>query len=64
MGAVASTTGHDHLPAADFDRISSLVGETIGIRLTPQKRLMVESRLDGLCAPRVAEAISFGRGMS
>lgn len=45
MGAVASTAGHDHLPASDFERISSLVGETIGIRLTPQKRLMVESRL-------------------
>ena len=45
MGALASNTGHDHLPAADFERISALVGETVGIRLTAQKRLMVESRL-------------------
>lgn len=45
MGALASNTGHDHIQAADFERISALVGETIGIRLTVQKRLMVESRL-------------------
>ncbi|MEX6506169.1 protein-glutamate O-methyltransferase CheR [Jiella sp. M17.18] len=45
MDAIATPTGHDHLPAADFERISALVGETVGIRLTPQKRLMVESRL-------------------
>ena len=45
MGAFASNTGHDHIQAADFERISALVGETIGIRLTVQKRLMVESRL-------------------
>ncbi|WIY52227.1 CheR family methyltransferase [Devosia sp. YIM 151766] len=35
----------DHLSTADFQRISSLIGEQVGIRLPPTKRLMVEGRL-------------------
>lgn len=35
----------DHLAAADFQRISALIGEQVGIRLPPAKRLMVEGRL-------------------
>ena len=35
----------DHLAATDFQRISALIGEQVGIRLPPAKRLMVEGRL-------------------
>lgn len=35
----------EHLSAADFQRISLLIGQEVGIRLPPAKRLMVEGRL-------------------
>ncbi|OAM80145.1 chemotaxis protein CheR [Devosia elaeis] len=35
----------DHLSVADFQRIAALIGEQVGIRLPPAKRLMVEGRL-------------------
>src|SRR5690606_14291663 len=35
----------DHLPLRDFQRIADLVGEEVGIKLPPTKRLMVEGRL-------------------
>ena len=35
----------DHLSALDYKRISTLIGEEVGIKLPPAKRLMVEGRL-------------------
>jgi chemotaxis protein methyltransferase CheR len=35
----------DHLRPADFERIATLIGREVGIRLPPAKRLMVEGRL-------------------
>lgn len=35
----------DHLSAADFGRIATLIGQEVGIRLPPAKRTMVEGRL-------------------
>jgi chemotaxis protein methyltransferase CheR len=35
----------DHLRPADFQRIATLIGNEVGIKLPPQKRLMVEGRL-------------------
>jgi chemotaxis protein methyltransferase CheR len=35
----------DHLSLRDFKRISDLIGEEVGIKLPPGKRLMVEGRL-------------------
>ena len=35
----------DHLSARDFKRIADLIGEEVGIKLPPTKRLMVEGRL-------------------
>ena len=35
----------DHLSPHDFERLAKLIGEEIGIRLPPAKRLMVEGRL-------------------
>lgn len=35
----------DHLSDPDFNRISALIGEQVGIKLPPGKRLMVEGRL-------------------
>ncbi|MBD8065809.1 chemotaxis protein CheR [Devosia sp. PTR5] len=35
----------DHLTPTDFQRISALIGQEVGIRLPPGKRLMVEGRL-------------------
>ncbi len=40
-----AATDDDHLTATDFQRISALIGEQVGIRLPPAKRLMVEGRL-------------------
>ncbi|ODT79474.1 MAG: chemotaxis protein CheR [Pelagibacterium sp. SCN 64-44] len=36
---------NDHLSPTDFQRLSTLIGEEVGIRLPPAKRLMVEGRL-------------------
>ena len=38
-------TDEDHLSARDFKRIADLIGEEVGIKLPPSKRLMVEGRL-------------------
>ena len=38
-------TDDDHLSVRDFKRISDLIGEEVGIKLPPTKRLMVEGRL-------------------
>ena len=35
----------DHLSDADFSKISNLIGQQVGIKLPPGKRLMVEGRL-------------------
>lgn len=35
----------DHLSAEDFHRISTMIGQQVGIKLPPAKRLMVEGRL-------------------
>ncbi len=35
----------DHLSGVDFGRLSSLIGDEVGIKLPPAKRLMVEGRL-------------------
>jgi chemotaxis protein methyltransferase CheR len=35
----------DHLSPSDFGRIATLIGDQVGIRLPPAKRLMVEGRL-------------------
>ncbi|MGB3336885.1 MAG: protein-glutamate O-methyltransferase [Devosia sp.] len=35
----------DHLSARDFKRIADLIGQEVGIKLPPTKRLMVEGRL-------------------
>lgn len=35
----------DHLSHRDFQRIANLIGEEVGIKLPPSKRLMVEGRL-------------------
>ena len=37
--------GEDHLSHADFAKIANLIGDEVGIRLPPAKRLMVEGRL-------------------
>lgn len=41
----AYSNDDDHLSTADFQRIASLIGEEVGIRLPPAKQLMVEGRL-------------------
>ncbi len=38
-------TDNDHLSPTDFQRISALIGQEVGIRLPPAKQLMVEGRL-------------------
>lgn len=45
--AVARTESgdDDHLSARDFKRIADLIGEEVGIKLPPGKRLMIEGRL-------------------
>lgn len=35
----------DHLAVRDFQRISTLIGDAVGIKLPPAKRVMVEGRL-------------------
>ena len=35
----------DHLTALDYKRIATLIGDEVGIKLPPAKRLMVEGRL-------------------
>ena len=49
MPAVASkiTTDdeEDHLDMRDFQRLATLIGKEVGIKLPPAKRLMVEGRL-------------------
>lgn len=42
---ITASPDDDHLSAADFQRISTLIGDQVGIRLPPAKRLMVEGRL-------------------
>ncbi|MBE0579153.1 MAG: protein-glutamate O-methyltransferase [Devosia sp.] len=39
------STDDDHLSLRDFKRIADLIGEEVGIKLPPTKRLMVEGRL-------------------
>lgn len=39
------STDDDHLSLRDFKRIAELIGEEVGIKLPPTKRLMVEGRL-------------------
>ena len=39
------STDDDHLSARDFKRIADLIGDEVGIKLPPTKRLMVEGRL-------------------
>lgn len=39
------TIDDDHLSMRDFKRIADLIGEEVGIKLPPAKRLMVEGRL-------------------
>lgn len=41
----ASAQVDDHLSTSDFQRIATLIGDQVGIRLPPAKRLMVEGRL-------------------
>jgi len=36
---------HDHLSARDFKRLADLIGDEVGIKLPPSKRLMIEGRL-------------------
>ncbi len=45
--AVSSDAGDDtdHLSHRDFQRISTLIGDEVGIKLPPAKRVMVEGRL-------------------
>ncbi len=45
--AVSSEAGDntDHLSHRDFQRISTLIGDEVGIKLPPAKRVMVEGRL-------------------
>ncbi|WP_082903576.1 CheR family methyltransferase [Devosia elaeis] len=43
--ALPTSAEDDHLSVADFQRIAALIGEQVGIRLPPAKRLMVEGRL-------------------
>lgn len=49
MSALSRQPAHldddDHLAALDFQRISTLIGREVGIKLPPAKRLMVEGRL-------------------
>ncbi|SKA07551.1 CheR family methyltransferase [Consotaella salsifontis] len=45
MNAVAIETAQTKLTSDDFSRIANLIGEKVGIKLPPQKRLMVEGRL-------------------
>lgn len=49
MTALASAfpidTNEDHLDMRDFERIATLIGKEVGIKLPPAKRLMVEGRL-------------------
>ncbi len=42
---IVEPDGEDHLSIADFSKISTLIGNEVGIRLPPAKRLMVEGRL-------------------
>lgn len=37
--------GDDHFSPSDYMRLSNLIGEEVGIKLPPSKRLMVEGRL-------------------
>jgi len=43
--AIRVDDGEDHLTAFDYKRIATLIGEEVGIKLPPAKRLMVEGRL-------------------
>jgi chemotaxis protein methyltransferase CheR len=49
MNQIAATRAHsadeDHLSIGDFKRIADLIGEEVGIKLPPAKRLMIEGRL-------------------
>ena len=45
QAAARSDTDDDHLSMRDFKRIADLIGEEVGIKLPPTKRLMVEGRL-------------------
>ena len=49
MSALASKVplddAEDHLDMRDFQRIATLIGKEVGIKLPPAKRLMVEGRL-------------------
>src|SRR5687768_13526787 len=39
------TVDDDHLSLRDFKRIADLIGDEVGIKLPPAKRLMIEGRL-------------------
>lgn len=41
----ADNIDSDHLSARDFQRIAGLIGDEVGIKLPPSKRIMVEGRL-------------------
>jgi chemotaxis protein methyltransferase CheR len=43
--AALDTDDTDHLSHRDFQRISTLIGDEVGIKLPPAKRVMVEGRL-------------------
>lgn len=45
MPAVDPSEDNDHLSHRDFQRISTLIGSEVGIKLPPAKRVMVEGRL-------------------
>jgi chemotaxis protein methyltransferase CheR len=45
LAARSEPVDDDHLPVRDFERIADLIGEEVGIKLPPTKRLMVEGRL-------------------
>ncbi|MBJ3786922.1 CheR family methyltransferase [Devosia sediminis] len=42
---ILSDDAEDHLNMRDFQRIATLIGKEVGIKLPPAKRLMVEGRL-------------------
>ena len=43
--ALSIDDSEDHMSALDYTRISTLIGDEVGIKLPPAKRLMVEGRL-------------------
>lgn len=45
LAARPANAEDDHLSLRDFERIASLIGTEIGIKLPPAKRLMIEGRL-------------------